>query len=97
MKKKHDKIVGKEANEILSESEKTAFINSLVEEKTEDERIVEALLQIGLRVSPETRKLIWLTYHSCAIEGSTLTLEETAQTLGLPICDRLIEERKKKF
>lgn len=65
-------------------------------QKTEDERIVEALLQIGLRVSPETRNHISLVYHSCAIEGCELTLEETAQVIGWPIREKLIEQRKRE-
>ena len=65
--------------------------------KTEDERIVEALLQIGLRVSPETRNHISLVYHSCAIEGSELTLEETAQAIGWPIREKLLQEKQKKL
>lgn len=65
-----------------------------IEEKTDDERIVEALLQIGLRVSPETRNHISLVYHSCGIEGCELTLEETAQTIGWPIREKLLEQKK---
>ncbi len=64
--------------------------------KTEDERIVEALLEIGLRVSLETRNHISIVHHSCAIEGSELTLEETAQAIGWPIREKLLEQRKNK-
>lgn len=66
--------------------------------ETENERIIAALAKIGLRVSRQTVEHIAIVYHSCAIEGCSLTLEETANDIGLDIIEKLRngEEEKAK-
>lgn len=64
--------------------------------KSEIERVVEALAKIRLRVSYETAQHIILSYHSCALEGCSLTLEETAQTIGFEIIEDLKKANERK-
>lgn len=61
--------------------------------RSEEEIIIGALEEIGLKVSSETRKHIWLTYHSCAIERECATLEATAKACGMVIREKLLEEK----
>ena len=63
-----------------------------MKDKTETERVIEALEQIGLKTSLATVEGIILTYHSCGIEGCSLTLEETAQSIGWDIREKLLKK-----
>jgi hypothetical protein len=62
---------------------------------SEFEIVYNTLKQIGLKVSFQTAEHIIVTYHSCALEGSTLTLEETAKVLGYEIIKELKENKTK--
>jgi hypothetical protein len=57
----------------------------------EFEIIKKALKDIGFKtVSHETLTLV---YHSCALEGCSLTLEETAQNIGFEIIRKLKDSK----
>jgi len=66
-------------------------------QKAESEfaRAARVLATLGLRVSFQTLEHIVLVYSSCALEGSSLTLEETARELGLEIIEKLRNQKEK--
>ena len=54
----------------------------------DSEKVIEVLGKMGIKPSETMIRGIIMTYHSCGIEDASITLEDTAKSIGYDILEK---------